>query len=174
MSGRFLLRYGIVAAAVVLASVPAHAATRVPATTNASGTVTVVAPISISKLYDLDFGALVVTSAGTAVMDPNTNQLTTTGGVTLTSSSPHPAYFETVAPIKSKVLIKAPNRPITLTRVGGTETMTISSFVISGSASRNVNSGEPIAFSVGGTLNVNAGQVEGLYSGNFDVTINYN
>ena len=39
---------------------------------------------------------------------------------------------------------------------------------------RSVVAHEEFQFQVGGTLHVNAGQVEGTYLGTFDVTINYN
>ncbi len=52
--------------------------------------------------------------------------------------------------------------------------MSLGNFTISGSSSRNVNSGDPIEFSVGGTLTVNAGQAEGPYLATFAVEGNFN
>ena len=52
--------------------------------------------------------------------------------------------------------------------------MTVSNFTLSGSGTRNVVAKEPISFSVGGTLNVNANQVEGVYVGTFTVDVQYN
>jgi hypothetical protein len=173
MFGRFSLRCGLAAAAAMLAAAPACAAPTVP-NKNASSTVTIGTAASFRKLQDMDFGALAVNGAGTATIDPNTDTMTVTGGIVQIGGRAYAAAFETVAPRRSRVLIKAPNQPITLTRVGGTETMTLSNFTVSGSTSRNVNSGDPIAFKVGGKLTVNAGQVEGTYVGTFDVVVNYN
>ena len=172
MFGRFFLLCGL-AATAALSAMPAHAAPTLP-DKDATATVSVGVAASFRKLQDLDFGALAITGAGTATIDPNTDTLTFTGGIVQIGGRPYAAKFETIAPRKSKVLIKAPNKPITLTRSGGTETMTVSNFTISGSSSRNVNSGEPIEFSIGGTLTVNAGQAEGTYVGTFDVDVNYN
>lgn len=172
MFGRFPFRCGLIGFAA-LAALPAHAAPTVP-DKNAGGTVTIGTAAPFRKLQDLDFGALAVTGAGTATIDPNTDTMTVTGGIVQIGGRPYAAAFETVAPRRSRVLIKAPNQPITLTRIGGTETMTLSNFTVSGSTSRNVNSGDPIEFKVGGKLTVNAGQVEGTYVGTFDVDVNYN
>lgn len=173
MFGRFLLRCGLAAAAAMLAAAPACAAPTAP-DKNASSTVTIGTAASFRKLQDMDFGALAVAGAGTATIDPNTDTMTVTGGIVQIGGRAYAAAFETIAPRRSRVLIKAPNQPIMLTRVGGTETMTLSNFTVSGSTSRNVNSGDPISFKVGGKLTVNAGQVEGTYVGTFDVDVNYN
>jgi hypothetical protein len=173
MSGRILLRNGLAAAAAVFAAVPSHAAPTAP-NKNSTGTVSIATSATFRKVQDMDFGALAVTGAGTATIDPNSDTMSVTGGIVQIGGRPYAAAFETVAPRKSRVLIKAPNQPITLTRVGGTETMTLGNFIISGSSSRNVNSGDPIEFKIGGTLTVNAGQVEGTYLGQFDVTVQYN
>lgn len=114
-----------------------------------------------------------MTTAGTAVMNPNTEVLTTTGGVVSVGGNPYSALFESVSPVKGVVIVRIPNKPITLIRVGGTETMTVSTWTINGSSSRTVNAKEPFEFKVGGTLNVNANQVEGLYIGTFTVDVQY-
>jgi hypothetical protein len=72
------------------------------------------------------------------------------------------------------VIVRIPKNPITLTRVGGTETMTVSSWTISGGGnSRNVAAQEAFSFAIGGTLTVNANQAEGAYQGTFDVEVQY-
>ena len=127
----------------------------------------------VRLLNDLNFGYLSVTTAGTAVINPNTDTLATTGGVVSIGGNPYSALFEGVAPVKGVVIVRIPRNPITLTRVGGTETMTVSNWTINGSNNRNVNSKEPFDFKIGGTLFVNASQVEGLYVGTFTVDVQY-
>ena len=127
----------------------------------------------VRLLNDLKFGYLSVTTAGTAVINPNTDTLATTGGVVSIGGNPYSALFEGVAPVKGVVIVRIPRNPITLTRVGGTETMTVSNWTINGSNNRNVNSKEPFDFKIGGTLFVNASQVEGLYVGTFTVDVQY-
>lgn len=140
---------------------------------NATGTVRIVAPAEVRKLQDLDFAYLTVTTAGTAIVDPNTDAMTTTGGVIHVGGTPYAALFEGISPIRGVVIVRIPRQPATLTRVGGTETMTVSNWTISGNARRTVAEQEPFDFKVGGTLNVNANQAEGTYVGTFAVEVQY-
>ena len=130
-------------------------------------------PATVRLLNDLNFGYLSVTAAGTAVMNPNTDVLTTTGGVVKIGGNPYSAQFESVSPVKGVVIVRLPKQPITVLMVGGTETMTVNNWTIEGSANRNVNSKEPFSFRVGATLNVGANQVEGIYLGTFTVDVQY-
>lgn len=140
---------------------------------NATGTVQLVWPTQVRKLRDLNFALLSVTTAGTAVIDPNTDTMTTTGGVLHAGWTPYAALFEGIAPVKGVVIIRIPKDPILVTRVGGTETMTVSNWTISGNAKRTVAAQEPFNFKVGGTLFVNANQIEGTYLGTFAVEVQY-
>lgn len=141
-----------------------------PATANAL----IVFPLSLTKLQDLDFGQMTVTTAGTAVIDPNANTITKTGGVLLVGTGWHAAQFVGSSAGQSSVVnIKLPNQPTTLTRQGGTETMTVSNLTLEGLSKRTVAAAASFTFRVGGTLNVGANQVEGIYTGTFSVDIQY-
>ena len=141
---------------------------------NATSTAKVILPAQIIKLYDLDFGFATVTGAGTAILDSNTGAVTTTGGVLFAGGLPHAALFEAVSPSKTVVHIRLPKKAVTLTRSGGTETMTVDTWTLNGIDTRNVVAHETFQFQIGGTLHVAANQVEGTYNGTFDVTIDYN
>lgn len=154
-------------------SVPFAHADAAPAPATAGGTATVILPVSVSKTKDMDFGALSRTAAGTAVLEPNADTLSTTGGVATVGGSPHSAEFVGAAQSSSVVNIKVPNQPSTLTRVGGTETMTLNNFTLQGQSKRTLAKQTFFTFRVGGTLNVAAAQVEGLYVGTFNVTVQY-
>jgi Domain of unknown function (DUF4402) len=131
-------------------------------------------PLEILKKRDLDFGYLAApTAAGTAVIDPTTDIITKTGGVLLLGGSPHAAMFTGAAKSNAVVIIRIPKQAITLTRVGGTETMTVSNFTLEGLDKRAVAARVSFDFRVGGTLNVAANQAEGNYVGTFDVSIQY-
>ena len=158
---------------LTMAAAPGAAAP-VYADKQAKAVVDILPPISIRKLQDLNFATLAVYGTGTAIIDPNTDAMTTTGGVTYLSGLAYSAMFEAVAPTKSVVHIRAPKKAITVTRVGGTETMTVDNFTVSGTGSRNVVAKEPFAFNIGGTLRVGANQAEGQYVGTFDVELQYN
>jgi len=145
-----------------------------PPDKNAIGAAAIVLPATITKLNDMNFGCFTVTTAGTAILDSNTSAVTTTGGVLFAGCLPHAAQFAAVSPSKTVVHIRLPNQPTVLSRVGGTETMTLDTWTINGAVTRNVVAHETFQFQVGGTLHVAANQVEGTYTGTFDVTINYN
>ena len=172
MSRVSLLR--LLGACALLCVAPAHAAGPVGAPVAAKGRATILLPASFVKLMDMDFGSLTVTTAGTAILDSNTGNVTTTGGVTLVGGRPHAAGFDAVSPTKNVVKVTLPNKAVTLTRIGGTETMTVDTWTINGATTRNVVAHQELQFQVGGTLHVNANQVEGAYVGSFDVTLNYN
>lgn len=159
-------------AALFLWASPTLAHAAIP-TQQATATAVVLLPLTMVKLEDMDFGDLSTTGAGTAVLDPNAATLTTTGPVSSLGGSPHCAEFTGAAGSASVVNIKVPNSPITLTRVGGTETMKVSNFTVQGQSKRALAKAASFTFRVGGTLAVAAGQTEGLYVGTFNVTVQY-
>jgi hypothetical protein len=129
--------------------------------------------LSVLKNADLNFGTLVVTGAGTAVVDPVSGALTTTGGVTQAGTAEHPALFTGTGSKNSIVHIRVPTTPITVTRVGGTQTMTVSNWTLDGATNRKVPPDSVFTFAVGATLNVGAAQAPGTYTGTFQVTVQY-
>jgi hypothetical protein len=158
----------------LLCPAAAHAATRAASATPVLGKAQILLPASFVKLMDMDFGSLTVTTAGTAILDSNSGNVTTTGGVILVGGRPHAAGFDAVSPTKNIVKVSLPNKPVTLKRVGGTETMTVDTWTMNGATTRNVVAHQEFQFQVGATLHVNASQAEGTYLGTFDVTLNYN
>ena len=151
----------------------AATASAAPVTKSSNGTVTLLGPLTILKRGDLNFGTLAVTTAGTAVIDPVSGARSATGGVTSAGSGFHPATFTGTGNRNSVVNIRLPNKPTTVTRVGGTETMTVSSWTLDGKSNRKVPPSQTFDFAVGATLTVGANQVPGTYVGTFDVTIQY-
>src|SRR4051794_25743652 len=149
---------------------PALAST--PAT-QATGNALVIHPVTVTKVSDMDYGVVTVTTAGTAVLEPSADAFSSTGGVLGAGGSPRCAEFAGAAQSSSVVNIRVPNQPSTLTRVGGTETVTVSNFTLQGQSKRTLAKAQSFKFRVGGTLNVAANQVEGTYVGTFDVTVQY-
>lgn len=130
-------------------------------------------PLTVIRKNDLDFGYLGATAAGTAVINPNTGVLTTTGGVIAIGGNPMPATFIGAARSSAVVNIRVPNQPLTLVRSGGTQTMIVRDFTIQGSDKRTLARMESFEFNVGATLVVGANQAEGLYTGTFDIIVQY-
>ena len=129
--------------------------------------------LTLTKLNDMDFGYLGVTANGTAVINPVTDTMTTTGGVLRLGGTPRAAAFRGVAQGSAVVIIRIPNGGINLTRVGGTERILLNAFTLDGQSKRSMAQAGIFDFKVGATLRPTAGQVEGIYTGTFDVTVQY-
>lgn len=162
--------FALGAIALVLAS-PAWA---LPAVNEATAEAAILKPLTLLKKYDMDFGGLLASgTAGTAVLDPYTGAITATGGVTAVNGPTSPGTFLGAGTRRTPVQIRLPKNPVTLTRSGGTETMTVSNWTLDGNSTRQINAFEAFQFQVGGTLNVAANQVPGTYVGTFTVTVQY-
>jgi hypothetical protein len=172
MAGPFPIARKAAALFLLLLSGGAGAAP-VTAKIQASGRATVLKSLSVLKQADLDFGNLAAAGAGTAVIDATSGALTTTGAVTPIGAAAHRAAFTATGSKNSVVIIRLPKNPVTLTRVGGTQTMTVSNWTLDGATNRKIPPGNAFTFGVGGTLNVAAGQLDGTYAGTFTVTVQY-
>ena len=171
MSGDFTL-HRLVGAAL-LGAAPAQLHAQAVPIESTTARAIVLRPATVLKIEDLDFGAAVVTGAGTLVLNPVTGILTATGGVTPVSGTPHAAHFVGAASGNAVVNIKIPKQPVTLTRVLGTETMTLTNFTLDSPDKRTMARRESFEFRVGGTVNVAADQADGTYLGTFTVTVQY-
>lgn len=165
------LSFALLLWSVLLA--PAAVAAPVPAPTPPTGQIALMRPLTLVKLEDMDFGTIGVTAAGTAVINPVSNLLSVTGGAVALGGTPHAARFAGATSSSAVVNIKVPNKPVTLTRVGGTQTIVVDAFTLDGQSKRTMAQAGVFEFAVGATLRPAAGQVEGLYTGTFDVTIQY-
>jgi hypothetical protein len=162
----------LILAALALGA-PAAMAAAVGPPVQSTATAAVIRPLTVTKLKDMDFGYLAAATAGTAVLEPNADAFSTTGGASRVGGTPHCAEFLGAAQSNAVVNIQVPKQPITITRVGGTETMTVSNFTLQGLSKRAIAKATSFTFRVGATLNVPANQVEGTYVGTFTVTVQY-
>lgn len=156
----------------LLAPAALHAAPVVPPDPPAANAA-LMRPLTLTKLNDMDFGYLGVIANGTAVINPVTDTMTTTGGVLRLGGTPRAATFRGVAQGNSVVIIRIPNGGINLVRAGGTETILLNTFTLDGQSKRAMAQAGVFDFKVGGTLRPTAGQVDGVYSGTFEVTVQY-
>ncbi|GLR46736.1 DUF4402 domain-containing protein [Sphingomonas astaxanthinifaciens] len=157
----------------LLAAGTAEAQTRFSAIPRAKAGGAFIYPLTVVTKNNLDFGYIAVNGAGTVVVNPNTSVRSVTGGVLALGGRPQPATFLGAARSASVVIIRVPKSPITIRRVGGTETMTVQNFTLQGQDKRTLARMEAFEFNVGATLVVNANQAEGVYTGEFDVTVQY-
>jgi Domain of unknown function (DUF4402) len=168
----------VFALGAVMGATPALAGSA-PATSKA----VIVTPLSFLRVQDLDFGSLIAGgTAGTAVIAPGGTR-TVSGGVIAAASTFQPARFAGDGAPGQTVLISMSANSYTLTRSGGTQTMTIDTFVIGSSPITTITT-TPLSFTIasatgifnfplGATLRVGANQTPGVYTGTFTVILNY-
>ncbi|MDB5000297.1 MAG: YapH protein [Mucilaginibacter sp.] len=145
-------------------------------TATATANATIITPIAITKVNDLNFGNIVATTTGgTVVLTPAGAR--TEAGVQL------PAVTGTVSAASFtvtgqdgyaySVTLPADGYAIKTGTGTATETMTLTSFI---SNTTGTLTGGTETLSVGATLNVVANQAAGTYIGAspFDVKVNYN
>jgi len=135
----------------------------------------VIAPITLENTGStpMDFGTLTRSSVSGSVTLTPAGGRTAAGGVSVLSSSPFSAApFSVTGENNASFNITLPaNNTVQLTRTGGTEKMNVNSFTHN--ASLQLSGTGTATFKVGATLEVNANQVAGEYSGSFSVTVAY-
>ena len=164
------------ALAIVMFAFTAGSFAQVSATATASATI--VAPITINKTVDMNFGNVAVGAvAGTVVLTPASVR-STTGGTTL------PAVTGTVSAASFTVggepnftySITLPAAATTIS--SGANNMTVDTWTSNPTvvAGGTLSGAGTQTLLVGGTLNVNASQAAGSYTSAipFTVTVNYN
>ncbi|MDF8334618.1 DUF4402 domain-containing protein [Novosphingobium cyanobacteriorum] len=157
-------------ALVLLTAGQAQAGSGDRSTRSGSATARVVAPLVLvhNNGFVLRFGRFTAASAGTVTV-PNTGAATTSGGVTFVTGS-------TTATDRFTAF-GDPNRLIGITTgagavSAGSNAMTFTTVpMLPAGYIPFTGSGY---FTVGGTLNVNAGQTPGSYTGSYTVNVTYN
>lgn len=141
----------------------------------ATATATIVAPITIVKTVDMNFGNVAAsTVAGTVILAPAGTR-TFTGGVRLpvVPGTVTAASFDVTGEGANTYAITLPSSAISLADASS-HTMSVDVFTSTPSTTGTLTSGAQ-TITVGGTLHVGATQAPGVYtSGNFTVTVNYN
>jgi hypothetical protein len=177
------LACALAAATGLFASAPAQAQqTQGPTRTNqAEAKSIVLRQLSFFRVQDLDFGDIIPgPTAGVVRILPDGTR-TVTGGVQVAGSTHQPARFAGMGSRNQQVLISVSANTIQLTGPGAP--MTLSQFEIGSSPSVilsttptrfriNTTNGQ-FNFPVGARLAVGANQADGVYSGTFAITLNY-
>jgi hypothetical protein len=167
----------ILSALFVLSSATYSFAQNASATATASSTATIVTPIAIAHVTDMNFGNVTVSTlvAGTVVLAPAGTR-TSTGNITLPAinGTISAASFTVTGVTGSAYSITLPTTDLTLT--SGSNTMIVNAFTSTPSATGTLAAGTQ-TLNVGATLNVKAAQAVGIYTtavGGFPVTVCYN
>lgn len=151
--------------------------------------VTIVEPLGLVKIEDLNFGKVAATAApGRVLVDPNTGTCSVTGAVSSGGGCQF-AEFGGMGVRRFTLRIQIPTT-VTLTGPGGA-TMLADTFTLGtspdlvfiggngnglGAGNRRYQISSPtgiFTFRLGGRLNVGANQTPGVYNGTFNVTVQY-
>lgn len=156
----------LTAAATIVAS-PA-AAQVAPTNGPAEARATIVKPLTLTRVAHLDFGSIVVWGDGTVSMS-QAGALSCTAATLVCAAGGTPAEFQVTGSNNRVVQINASNSTIT----NGTDTL---NFTVNAPATvtlPNSGVGNGINFTVGGSIDVFETTSPGLYSGNMNVTVQY-
>jgi hypothetical protein len=172
-SARVKLPSLILASALAAAAVPAAAAP-VSAPTPARGKALLLTPLTLTKIDDLDFGTVVTSPvSGIVTINPATGARSFAGGVSgVASDAGHRARFAGAGtPGQQVIIVIIP--PADLANGGG-DLIPVLALTLdnSGNPIRTIDATRAFFVGVGGILQINADQAEGVYQGNFTVTAN--
>jgi hypothetical protein len=123
----------------------------------------------------LEFGGIVPGTGGTVeITTAGVRNLTTVTGVTASTTPTAASYTVTgTGLVPYTITIPTASFNITNTTGSGNETMAITAMTCSGGLSHTFAANGTDAFTVGGTLTVGNAQVPGVYTGTFEVTVEY-
>lgn len=131
-----------------------------------------VGALSVAQTAELGFGAMTTGSTGGSASISTSGGRTCSGGVQcLATDAGGPARFTVSGDPLTNYTITLPSS-VTLSD-GASHSMTVDSFVDSLGGTGTTNLSGTDSFTVGATLQINAGQPVGGYSGEFTVTVNY-
>jgi Mat/Ecp fimbriae major subunit len=150
-------------AAAAFASTGAQAATA-----TATAKAEILQQITVTKNADLDY-AVIVSAATAGTVQVSTAGVRTCAAVLTCTNTATAADFSVAGTTAKVVTISV---PASVSLVSGANSM---SSTLVGSAATMTISATPAnnKFQVGGTLSVGANQADGVYTGNFTVTVNY-
>ena len=167
---RTSLRLAVVGAA--LGAISFASAANAATSATATATAEVLSTLSVTADTSLDFGQIAANTGGTVTV--NADSSVSKSGALISTGTRAPATFTVVGSKGASVVLTLPSTTATLTRSGGTETMDLSGFNSNpnGAFQLDATTGSA-SFSVGGTLTVASAQAAGVYSGTFQVSVEY-
>lgn len=131
-------------------------------------------PLTLTKVDDLSFGSVIASAvSGTVVINAVTGTRSVAGGVTAVPSNVgRRAYFGGAgSPGRQVIVIVTP--PAVLTNVAG-DTLSVLALTLDGSPVRTIHPvNRTFFFGVGGIILIGADQPEGVYTSDYDVTVEY-
>ena len=162
-------------AALALAATPAHAAPGDP-DQNARASARIIKPLTLTWVQDLDLGTILLSGAGAwtgAVVSITSDGTFDCSNTNVTCSGlPQVATYNVTGTQGQTVTINS--TPTVLLTNANDATATLSMTVDNPGSLTLSNSGAlGDDFSLGGSISVDSDTLDGVYTGTFDVTVNY-
>ncbi|MEZ7500235.1 DUF4402 domain-containing protein [Flavobacterium sp. Arc3] len=159
--------------------------------TNASAKLIKVMSVANADTDGLDFGTIVLTGVGSSTVimeaaDASRTYGTNSAAAVNANQSPNTAKYNVTGTPNETYALSFPTDPVVLTTATtATGGNTVSDMTITDFKARfNGKDADAVvsiltgsgtdSFAVGGTLNIKADQIPGVYTGTFDVTVDYN
>ncbi len=134
----------------------------------------VIAPFTVSKSSDLEFGQLTAVGKGSVDLDPVTRIRTVSGGVTAAGGSYGAATFTTRGNPGGRVRVRVPDKKIDLAHENGNDALSLRRLRTDLRGNRHsLDADGYLTFHVGGTLDIRGGSATGRYEGSFEVEVTY-
>jgi Domain of unknown function (DUF4402) len=165
-----------IAGSIIAASLPGVANAQSTASANATGSTTIVRPITLTKTADLAFGRIVkpTSGSGTVTMADSADTVAAaSGAIALTGITTSRAKFTIDGEGGQAVSVSV---PATLTMTKGADTITVTLDPDLGSSvtlSNALAAAGSASLNVGGNFTLPSAQATGLYTGSFTVTVAY-
>ena len=176
----------LVALAATAAMAAPAAAQQATATANATAKGVVLLPLTLTKTTDLDFGTVIAdpTLPGDVTIDADSGARNITGAVVGVPNYPGDRALFQGAGTSNQDVILTLQAPSVLTSGGNTLTVVSMDFDTGAASTANAVTGNmettrtidatgAFAIGVGGKFHINAAQPNGLYTGAFTVTADY-
>lgn len=146
---------------------------------SATATATIITPINLFKVNDLNFGNIAVNAMGGEVNLSPSGIRSGNGGISLPSNAGavSAAEFTVTGMQGCTYSITLPSTVIITNTFGnGGETMLVDSFISDPSLIGNLGTGSSQTLNIGATVHVAANQAHGTYISDtpFNVSVNYN
>lgn len=161
------IRYAAMGAALA-AAVSFGSAANAAATATSTATAEILSTLTVANTAGLDFGQVAVNGAGTLRVAGD-GSVTCSANLVCTGTRTTAAFAVTgTAGVAYSAVVTTASVPLS----SGANTMTLNNFSVYYPDGTTLVSGAS-SFNVGGTLNVGAAQVAGVYNGSFTVSVEY-
>ena len=168
-------KFLVIASALAATALTATAAQAVPATANATGQVIIATPLTITSTANFDLGTVVLSGPSgfsTTVGIDQSNALTCPAAAVTCSGTTSVAQYSIVGTPGATVSITVPDVTLNNGTVGEDLTLSVdapTSLLLTSAAA--TATGE--VFSIGGSIDLSSSTPEGVYTGLFNVSADY-